>query len=295
VSESQNYFRIHITNVPRALEDLISSFCFENGALGVSEQMPFRQNLDDYSVETLPADLAQLDVFFSSRPPPEFMESLRAKWPMAQVVLSKEPHKDWLEEWKKGFVPFVLAGDVWIVPSWLTAPAQARKVIWMEPGMAFGTGTHATTRLASRLLTLALEGMPNSSVLDVGTGTGILAILAHHLGADSVVGTEIDSEARRVARENLELNHIRNIRICDEPTDAIESKFDVVVANIIDGVLVQMQSTFLSRTRSGGQLVLSGILDEREAHFKSQWNWSPWRILDRVEDEEWVGFRLEKR
>jgi ribosomal protein L11 methyltransferase len=179
--------------------------------------------------------------------------------------VTSEERRDWLAEWKKGFKPFELAGGHWVVPSWCETPSEAKHAIRIDPGMAFGTGTHETTQLvAEALLDLKVAG---GSVLDVGTGTGILAILAQQLGAKRVWATEIEADSRRVARENFNLNNCGDIIMNDRQVEDLNEKFTIVVANIIDGVLVRIQDALKARVKPGGWLVVSGIIGEREKDF----------------------------
>ncbi len=137
--------------------------------------------------------------------------------------------------------------------------------------MAFGTGTHETTQLVAEFL---YEISPFDSVLDVGTGTGILAVLARQLGATQVSATEIEADSRRVAHENFSLNSV-DVQMDERQVEDLTEKYDVVVANIIDGVLVRIQDALKARVKPGGWLVLSGIITEREPEFltgfKAHW------------------------
>lgn len=290
-----SYFRLTLKNIARDKEDLLVAFCFEAGAAGVEEVLNFQQNQNDYSVETQAAETFSCAVYFESDPGRSFLEELRSRYPELQLDLQQEENKDWLAEWKKGFKPFALVEDVWVVPSWCEQPKEARHVIWMEPGMAFGTGTHETTRLAAQLLSFALKDRPGARVLDVGTGTGILAILARHLGAAHVVGTDIDPEAVRVAKENLELNHATEIEVSDQEISEVGGPFDIVVANIIDGVLTALQSDLKAAVASGGALVLSGIIDERRELFDQRFVLAPMSLVEQRRESEWHGLLMEKK
>src|SRR5690606_14857175 len=127
--------------------------------------------------------------------------------------------------------------------------AEAEVGIYIDPGMAFGTGTHATTKMAAyfvqKLGSQFKKDLKGKSLLDVGTGTAILAMLASHEGVERILGLEIDPEARRVARENIVLNKLTNVEISDKPLEETGEKFDFVVANIIDGVLIQLKDALL--------------------------------------------------
>jgi ribosomal protein L11 methyltransferase len=286
------YYRLQLKNVFSDQQELIALWCFERGASGVSENLSFTQNPQDYSVRTVANDTATLEAYFMSPLSADDLSQIQANWPNVEVSWHSEEARDWLAEWKKGFVPFALVDDVWVVPHWCQRPKAAREVILMEPGMAFGTGTHETTKLAAQLL--AACGSSASRVLDVGTGTGILAILARLLGAQHIEATDIDPDAVRVAKENLALNKITDIKVCDDDLRTLQRPFDVVVANIIDGVLVMLQSDLKRLVAPGGHLILSGIIDERVAIFKEKFEMAGFTIIDHRTLNEWHGFRLQK-
>jgi ribosomal protein L11 methyltransferase len=266
------YFVVHLTGVDARAEEFLSNNAFDWGALGMSEVLPFEQPEGEEDVFTKIPDKRDIDVYFDKLPAPGFLELVRSRFPHIGLKVKGEENKDWLAEWKKGFKPFSLVNGHWVVPSWLEAPAEATHPILVDPGMAFGTGTHETTQLVAEFL-YGLK--PFSSVLDVGTGTGILAILAKQLGAAQVAATEIEADSRRVARENFELNKV-NVEMDGRQVGELNNRYDVVVANIIDGVLVRIQDDLKARVKAGGWLVLSGIITEREkdflSGFKAEWS-----------------------
>src|SRR5690606_18662379 len=129
------------------------------------------------------------------------------------------------------------------------------------------------------------------SVLDVGTGTAILALLAEKMGFDPIIGVEIDPEARRVAKENIIKNKAQNILIADEYLEEINDSFDVVIANIIDGVLIRIKKQLLARLKPQGQLIVTGILKERDDEFFESFTaGTSLKVHRRVEKDEWVGY-----
>jgi ribosomal protein L11 methyltransferase len=211
----------------------------------------------------------------------------------------EEAHKDWLEEWKKGFKPFPLVGPFWVVPSWFEAPAEAEIPLAIDPGMAFGTGTHATTQMAAALLHRVFkktEGAKAKQVIDVGTGTAILAILARLSGAERVVGIDIDPEATRVARENIERNQVSGVEVQDLLLEEVRESFDLVVANIIDGVLLNLKQDLVRVLKYDGKMILTGILEERENQFIDEFlQGTDLKIELRLAKDEWVGFLLSSR
>ena len=215
------------------------------------------------------------------------------------MLENEEETKDWLAEWKKGFNAFKLVGPVWVVPSWIEKPADVEIEIKIDPGMAFGTGTHATTKMASYFIhKLALENkdlVPHWTVLDVGTGTAILAVLAEKMKYGYITGIEIDVEARRKARENCELNKTHSVDVSELQLDEIKDQYDVVVANIIDGVLIRLQKDLLRVLKPNGHLFLTGILQERDnLFFEKMIENNPLKVIKRIEKDEWVGYWVQK-
>ncbi len=301
-SASASYFVLQVHQLPASSEDLLTYLCFEWGAEGISEVLEFSQAGKDYEPVTIEKPTKSIEVFFAKAPSPLIVETLLSAVPSLEIELKECPELDWLEEWKKGFEPFPLVENIWVVPSWLKAPAQAGRSIQIDPGMAFGTGTHETTQLAAKLMSEAFLDLTSPRVLDVGTGTGILALLAELLGADEVVATEIDPEARWVARENLVINSSFKTQVVDIQIDQVDSpssgplqpgSFDLVVANIIDGVLLDLEPYLWRLLRPSGQLILTGILAERERGFCSSFCLPQGRHWKgREQKGEWVGFRI---
>ncbi len=295
--KSKSYFRVRLFYVPTAKDDEVTQFCMQNGATGLSEALAYSQSNLTYEADIIPKRAHDLDVYFEETPPSSFFTGLTALASQIQWEVKEEEHKDWLSEWKKGFVPFQLAGPYWIVPSWIESPVAAELAITIDPGMAFGTGTHATTKMASYFvhkLCSKLENPSSTSLIDVGTGTGILAMLAKKLGVGHVIGIEIDPEARRVSRENIKLNNLPSIEVPDLLLEEVHETFDIIVANIIDGVLIQIKNDLLKVLNPGGQLFLTGILLEREeTFFKGFLENSGLKIIRRIEEDEWVGYWVQ--
>lgn len=279
------------------MEDLVTTHSFESGATGVTEALAFSQPDLTYDPDILKVRTHDMDVFFEKQPERAFFDQLQAWIPQMRWEIKEEEHKDWLEEWKKGFVPFQLVGPYWVVPSWHEAPAAATKPLMIDPGMAFGTGTHATTKMAAYFvhkLGVGLKDPEGATFLDVGTGTGILAMMARKEGIGQVVGLEIDPEARRVARENIALNKLSDIEVRDNLLEELDDTFDFIVANIIDGVLIQLRDHLIACLNPNGQLFLTGILLEREEDFFNEFiEPSGLKLVRRIEKDEWVGFWLK--
>lgn len=167
---------------------------------------------------------------------------------------------DWVRATQSQFPPTRISDRLWIVPTWHEPPDPSAVVVRLDPGVAFGTGTHPTTRLCLRWLDANLG--PGASVLDYGCGSGILAIAAAKLGASRVVGIDIDPQALQAARINSEANAVR--ADYTEPDSLRAGTWDVVVANILSNPLMLLAPALLARVAPGGALVLSGVL-ERQA------------------------------
>lgn len=279
------------------MEDIVTGHSFECGATGVTEALAFTQPDLTYDPDILRVKAHDLDVYFTERPGCEFFDKLIEWMPNLKWEIREEENKDWLAEWKKGFVPFQLVGPYWVVPSWHEAPPEALKPLKIDPGMAFGTGTHATTKMAAYFvhkLGSSLKKDQSYSLIDVGTGTGILAMLARQEGIETVVGVEIDPEARRVAKENIKLNGLEDIEISDLTIEQVDDQYDFVVANIIDGVLIKIKDELLRVLKPGGQIFLTGILTERDDDFFAEFiETSELKVVRRIEKDEWVGYWLK--
>ncbi|AHZ83646.1 Ribosomal protein L11 methyltransferase [Bdellovibrio bacteriovorus] len=298
MSDTNSYFRIRLSQVPAELEDIITTHCFECGASGVTEALPFSQPDLTYDPKILHVRAHEMDVFFNERPECNFFDGLLDLNEGIKWHIHEEETKDWLEEWKKGFKPFKLVGDFWVVPSWLTPPEECKHPIYIDPGMAFGTGTHATTQMMAFFIHKLSEkykgDLANWAMLDVGTGTAILAMLAQMSGMGLVAGIEIDPEARRVARENVKLNKLPQIEIPETQIEDIRDQYDVVVANIIDGVLINIKKDLLRVLKPGGHMLLTGILEERDNHFFEKFmENSGLTVVRRIEKDEWVGYWVQ--
>ena len=158
------------------------------------------------------------------------------------------------------FDPIRISQRLWIVPTWHTPSDPDAINIVLDPGLAFGTGSHPTTRLCLRWLDSNLQG--GESVLDYGCGSGILAIAALKLGAAHAVGIDVDSQAVIASRDNAAANKVGNAQFY-QPDDAPHDTYDLVVANILTNPLRMLAPLLSNATRQGGQIVLSGILEEQ--------------------------------
>ncbi len=285
------FFVLNIGKVTKDLEDRITLLAFENNATGVSENLNFNKKVYP-EPEIIESDIKTLTCYFDEKP--EFLfDYLSKEYPNLELTLTEEENKDWLLEWKKGFKSFQLVDRFWIVPSWEKVEDSSIYPIFIDPGMAFGTGTHETTQLCSELVYEVVSKNSIQSIIDVGTGTGILAFLAKKMGVSQVLGTDNDPEAIRVAKENADLNNL-DIELTQNDLPLIDEKFDVVVANIIDGVLLQMKQSLLDKAER--YLILSGIIIENDSDFIKEFiKNTNLNILKRKQKGEWVSYLIEKQ
>ncbi|MFT4939596.1 MAG: ribosomal protein L11 methyltransferase [Paraglaciecola sp.] len=169
--------------------------------------------------------------------------------------------KDWEREWMENFHPMQFGKRLWICPSWCPVPDPSAVNVMLDPGLAFGTGTHPTTSLCLQWLdALPLE---QSTVVDFGCGSGILGIAALKLGANRVVGIDIDPQALQATQSNAERNNVGEKIELYLPANQPELKADVVLANILAAPLRELRHVITAYCKPGGKLVLSGILDNQ--------------------------------
>jgi ribosomal protein L11 methyltransferase len=184
------------------------------------------------------------------------LAGLDALPPFSQEEIAEQ---NWVQLTQSQFEPIRVSERLWIVPSWHEAPDPTAIVLVLDPGMAFGTGSHPTTRLCLEWLEQQVEAA--NSVLDYGCGSGILAIAAAKLGAGDVLGVDIDLQAVSAAKNNAERNEV--IARFDDSSKEIKGQFDIVVANILSNPLKALAPAICGHVRPGGRLALSGILAEQ--------------------------------
>ena len=203
---------------------------------------------------------------------------------------TKVDDEDWSTAWKKYYKPFHISDSVVIKPTWEEYTRQTGEiVIEMDPGMAFGTGTHETTRLCSQLLEKYVK--KDDTVIDVGCGTGILSIVAVKLGASHATAIDIDEVAVRVSRENCGINSVTDrISVKKGVLGDLElQKADIVVANIIADVIVNISTLMPAYLKEGGILLTSGIIRERKNDVLEAYTAMGFEFLNILERGEWVA------
>lgn len=220
-----------------------------------------------------------------------------------EIIKSETEDKDWINNWKKHFKQFYV-DDILIIPSWEEVkPADTDKmIIHIDPGTAFGTGMHETTQLCIRQLKKHVN--PTTKLLDVGTGSGILSIIAIKMGAKVAIGTDLDPCAKSAVIENKEVNHIPveafemiigNIIDDEEVQNKVGNDcYDIVVANILADVLVPLTPVIVNQLKTGGIYITSGIIDDKEEEVKAAIIKAGLEVIEIAHQGEWVSITAQK-
>lgn len=198
---------------------------------------------------------------------------------------------DWASDWQQHFPPFRVGEHLVIHPSWVDWPKNDHEVVLtLDPGQAFGTGTHATTGLClDAIAEHFASDHPPQKILDVGTGSGILAMGGAALGAEHVVACDIDTEACRVAAENVALNDLGSlVTVTGQALEQITGQYDLVLANILAGEIIRLAKPLVDRLAPLGRLVLSGILIEQEQQVLDGFNAFNLKQLSVSHRDEWT-------
>ena len=211
-----------------------------------------------------------------------------------EVLASEVSEQDWANNWKAYFKPLPVGRRLLIRPTWETVEdAGGRAVLSIDPGMAFGTGGHDTTRLVLEALEDAVS--PGAQLLDVGCGSGILSIAALLLGAEKAVGVDIDPLAVKTARENGELNGFTPPVLTilhGDLVDKVEGRYDVVAANIVADAIIALSPSIPRFLKPGGVYIASGIIDTREAEVLSALAACGFAVATRREHGGWLCLTL---
>ena len=210
-----------------------------------------------------------------------------------QLEVKRLRREDWVDSWKRHFKPIDIQGKLLLKPSWRKEKAQpGQKVVILDPGLSFGTGQHATTKFCLRQLVALREAGKEQSLLDVGTGSGILSIAAAKLGYRPVQAFDYDSEAVRVARRNALKNRVSDrlqLKIGDVTRLSLNArvKHDVVCANLFYDLLIANAERLIARVKPGGALVLAGILDTQFAEVEAAFKACGMRLFRTQRQGEW--------
>ncbi len=280
--DNKNWFQVVVASNPETM-DALCNFLFDLGSVGIVEQDQF---IHSYFPSTEDRTVLVNKVL-------SYIQSLRDMGfttAGSDITISEFADKDWNSEWKKHYAPLRISEHILVKPTWCELPDDAPPVVVeIDPEMAFGTGTHATTFLCIELLDNAVK---NKVLLDAGTGTGILAITAAKLGAKRICGFDIDPVASHTAKKNAEQNGVAHS--CDFFAGQISAihftGFDIITANINRSQIIEILPSFQELLVRGGRLILSGILDSEEQIIKNGLFKNNFKIEKIIARDEWLAF-----
>ncbi|MBE9547221.1 MAG: 50S ribosomal protein L11 methyltransferase [Proteobacteria bacterium] len=294
-------------STPPELVDPLSNFITEMGAQGIFQEEPDPATPDDFPKATdreelvayLPSDTHAEDRITSLK---AYLDSLSEVFPeLDKPDLSTETVIDpgWGEQWKKYFKPLRISRDIVVKPTWERYTPTGRDiVIEIDPGMAFGTGQHPSTRMCVEALENILlkdRTIEKWRVLDVGTGTGILGISCAKLGAERVVCLDIDTKAVEIAAKNASINRVEDrVKIINEDVSMYDDTFDLIVANLTAKMLLTLRSHLISMLETGGYLVISGIIDQDRKIIEDHFLTGDITLHSVITEKEWVCYLLKK-
>ncbi len=302
--------------------DLLSAFLDEEGVLGIEidDNIPLTdEEIAAMFVDLLPEEMptddgtarvsCYLDDTFDEKEIVAKVEAeierLKEFIPVGAgtITLGETEDVDWMNNWKAYFKPFRLYDNILIKPTWEPLPEDAKDddiVIEIDPGAAFGTGSHETTRLCIGRLKDHMK--PGDAVLDLGSGSGILSFVCKYLGAAEVLGIDIDETAVNVSIENREVNNISendvklicgNVLADDALVASIEPKYDIVVANILADVIIPMSAIVDKFMKPSGKFICSGIIDMKADEVREALAANGFKIVDTVQMGDWFSFVAE--
>lgn len=264
--------------------DILGEALIARGSVGVWEEEPgwvtayFPATADPRTVKAL-------------------LEEMSVSFGQGDCVISPVSDQDWIATWKASVVPLRVTPRLVIVPSWQTyRPEPVERIVVLDPGMAFGTGHHETTRMCLDLLDEHLQTKPASRVLDLGTGSGILAIAAVRLGAKQVVASDTDPVACETAARNTAANEVSElVTVVDAEEGWRHGPYDVIVANLTAEGLSHLMPQIAGCLAPDGTAILSGILASREAVVSDSLAAANLNAARRFEAGEWVALKVTSR
>lgn len=290
-----NYFELLISINP-ALEDYVADIFFTHfDCEGVLLEEQTYKNLEMVSttkgvlkvfLKSLPENLYEIisteRALMKER---GFSDEELGSW---ELSVNEKENQDWSQKWKEQWRETRVTDNIIVVPSWIKYQSKQNEiVINLDPGCAFGTGTHQTTQLCMKAMEKFLT--KGDEFADIGTGSGILAILAQKMGAKNSYGCDIDETVISVAQENASKNNV----ICvfeENSADKLNKQFDFVCANILHNVLVDIMPDLKKILKQNSKLVLSGILDEKAPDVVNAINNNNLKIIDTLYQEPWVAY-----
>ena len=313
-----NWLELHINTNHKGLDRvtaLLSSLGIDS--VVIDDETDFQEFLEnnhqywDYVDEDLEKQMAgKSRITFYLEDAPEAGETVTAvkialsalkkeRSDLGTLELSMEgvQDSDWENNWKKFYKPMEIGDRLLVIPEWETADPKGRVTLILNPGLTFGTGSHATTRLCLKALERYIHG--GETVLDLGCGSGILSIAALRLGASRAFACDIDEKCETVAYENAALNGVTKdvytVRTGDVLSDeklkaAIGGGYDMVVANIVSDVIIGLAPHVRPYLKDGGKFLCSGIIDTRAEEVKNELIAAGWNVLESNSSEGWFSY-----
>ena len=297
-----------ILTTPSEFVEPLSNFITEWGVDGIIEE---ELDLDSFDATAGPASEAELKAYLPWGPEAKkqigflkkYIKNLSKTFPELEkptFTTNTITDPDWEEQWKKYFKPLKISKNIVIKPTWERyAPLGRDIVIDIDPGMAFGTGQHPSTRMCIIALEDILthnRGIQDWKALDVGTGTGILAISCAKLGIKNVVAVDLDSQAIEIASKNISINRVADrIEIINRDISIYKGTFDLIVANLTANALIGLRPHLVRMTKPDGYMILSGIIEQDAATIETIFQSEEIEIHDTLTEKEWVCYVLKKK
>ena len=300
-----NWTKLTVTVSTKDLDEAAAVIGMIDNGLMIEDYSDFSLNgmygeLVDESILNADKDHAKISIFIpEEKNLAEYVSFIDAKLSALSIAYTKETEgmeeENWADSWKKYFKPISL-GRVTIVPAWENyAPSENEVIISIDPGMAFGTGTHETTRLVMKIMQDVVKG--GERVLDVGCGSGILSICASKLGAESCNAYDIDPVAVKVTKENALISGCSNIKagVSDllAGVERIKEGYDVCVANIVAEIIIRMLPDIKGYLASNAPIILSGIVKDKEDEVRKAAERHGFSILRTEYENDWVALLIQ--
>ena len=294
-----NYYELQIKINPE-IEDIVSDICFSNFdcegivlaeetykdlVMTATTQGTLRVFLTDLSYNPIEVLKTERELLKERG----FTEEELGSW---EIQIDEKENQDWSKKWKEKWGVTHVSDRIAVVPSWIEyIPKDNEITITLDPGCAFGTGTHQTTQLCMKAIEKYMA--PNSKVADIGTGSGILAICAMKLGAQSAYGCDNDETVIDVCKDNAKINKVE----CTfelNTADKLNEKYDFICANILHNILAQIMGDLKNIMKDGAKMVLSGILNEKQQIVLDAAAKHNLKVIEIMTQDQWVAIVVEK-